>query len=308
MLLAGAHFLRQPDPGCAAIAGLAGGLALITRPAIALLLLASPAVAFTVGYARCRSMRAALVAAAALAIAAAAPVAPVVLRNVALYDTLVLTSQSADHLARWIVPLVRQRADGTPYQQTVDALEELYRQRLAQHGVDARASPFAATAIKTGIAREALAGLPPMAFVKAWLEGMAVNLTAPALLSDPRVRALPKPSFYATPGTSLVERARRYLLEDPGLYQVLLMVGLATTLPFLLLAIAGLVMLTRTLPWAAVFAVGVIGYFLLLSGPVAAPKYRLPMEPVLIVLAAIPLARLIEPARPLPQRAATATG
>jgi len=35
---------------------------------------------------------------------------------------------------------------------------------------------------------------------------------------------------------------------------------------------------------------GVIAYFLLLNGPVATPKYRLPMEPVLIVLAAIPLA------------------
>jgi hypothetical protein len=308
MLLAGAHFLRQPGPGSAAIAGLAGGLALITRPAIAILLLVSPAVAFGIGYARHRSMRAALGAAAALAIAAAAPVAPVVLRNVTLYDAWALTSQSADHLARWIVPLVRQRADGTPYRQTVDAVEELYRQRLAQHGVDAQASPFAAGAIRTQVAREAMAELPPTAFVKAWLEGMVVNLAAPALLADPRVRALPKPSFYATPGTSLAERARRHLLDDPGLYQLLLMAGLVATLPFLLLSSAGLVMLARTLPWAAVLAGGVVAYFLLLSGPVAAPKYRLPMEPVLIVLAAIPLARLVEPRRPPPQPASGSTG
>ena len=53
-------------------------------------------------------------------------------------------------------------------------------------------------------------------------------------------------------------------------------------------------MLARTLPWAAVFAGGLLAYFLLLSGPVAAPKYRLPMKPVLIVLAALPLARLVQ--------------
>jgi hypothetical protein len=53
-------------------------------------------------------------------------------------------------------------------------------------------------------------------------------------------------------------------------------------------------MLARTMPWAAVFAFGVVAYFLLVNGPVASPKYRLPMEPVLIVLAAIPLARLID--------------
>jgi hypothetical protein len=35
-------------------------------------------------------------------------------------------------------------------------------------------------------------------------------------------------------------------------------------------------------------------HFLLLNGPVATPKYRMPMELVLIVLAAIPLARLVE--------------
>jgi hypothetical protein len=73
-------------------------------------------------------------------------------------------------------------------------------------------------------------------------------------------------------------------------------------LPILMLEAAGFVMLARTLPWAAVCAGGVLAYFLLLNGPVATPKYRLPMEPILIVLAAIPLARLAE--RVLPRSSA----
>jgi hypothetical protein len=36
----------------------------------------------------------------------------------------------------------------------------------------------------------------------------------------------------------------------------------------------------------------VLTYFVLFNGPVIGPKYRLPMEPVLIVLAAISLAWL----------------
>jgi hypothetical protein len=112
---------------------------------------------------------------------------------------------------------------------------------------------------------------------------------------DPRVRALPKPSFYATAGTSLWERARAYIFDDPGRYQLLLVVGIVAMLPVLALEAVGFVMLARTLPWAAVFAGGVLAYFLLLSGPVAGPKYRLPMEPVLIVLAALPLAWLVKP-------------
>ena len=84
------------------------------------------------------------------------------------------------------------------------------------------------------------------------------------------------------------------LFDDPGAYQVLLLLGLLGMLPFLALEATGLVMLARRMPWAAACAGGVLAYFLLPSGPLAAPKYRLPMEPVLIVLAAIPLARLAE--------------
>jgi hypothetical protein len=123
---------------------------------------------------------------------------------------------------------------------------------------------------------------------------MVVNLGAPALLGDPRVRALPKPSFYNTPGAGLWQKARAYVFDDPGRYQLLLVVGLIAMLPMLALEAIGFVMLARMLPWAAVFAGGVLAYFLLVNGPVATPKYRLPMEPVLIVLAAIPLARLTE--------------
>jgi hypothetical protein len=176
----------------------------------------------------------------------------------------------------------------------VDRIEALYRQRMAERGLDAKSNPFELAAVKVELAREEMARLPLAAFAKAWLEGMVVNLGAPALLADPRVRALPKPSFYGTPGTSLWERARAYLLDDPGWYQVLLVAGVVGMLPFLVLEAVGFVMLARMRPWVAVFAAGVLAYFLLLNGPVATAKYRLPMEPVLIVLAAIPLARLAE--------------
>jgi hypothetical protein len=43
----------------------------------------------------------------------------------------------------------------------------------------------------------------------------------------------------------------------------------------------------------------VLAYFLVLNGPVASPRYRLPLEPVLLVLAAVPLARLAERRKPI---------
>ena len=241
-----------------------------------------------------RSLSRAFAAATLFALAAAAPITPVLLRNVIEYGSFALATQTGDHLAFWIVPLVAQRADGTPFDTSVARMQALYQQRLSGSGLNADSNPFLRAAIKSKLAREEMARLPPAAFVKSWTEGMAVNLAAPALLSDPRVRALPKPSFYEMPGRSLWERTKAYLFEHPGLYQVLLAVGLATMLPFLLLEAAGFVMLARRLPWAAACAGGLLAYFLLLSGPVATPKYRMPMEPVLIVLSTIPLTWLAE--------------
>src|SRR5262249_58814779 len=126
-------------------------------------------------------------------------------------------------------------------------------------------NPFRRSAIASGLAWQEMARLPPAALAKAWLEGAVVNLTAPALLADPRVRALPKPSFYNTPGAGLWPKARAYLFGDPRRYPLLLILGLIAMLPFLLLEAVGFVMLARTMPWAAVFAGGVIAYFLLVS-------------------------------------------
>jgi 4-amino-4-deoxy-L-arabinose transferase-like glycosyltransferase len=293
MLLAGARFLLRPSAALALCAGLTGGLSLATRPAVAPLLAAAMPIFFIVALVRRRSFSLAVGSAVLFAVAAAVPIAPVLWRNVVYYQSFGLTSQSGDHLALWIVPLVTQRADGTPYQVSVDRMEARYRERAEPSSSEA-SNPFRRAALKTELAREEMARLPLSAYAKAWLEGMLVNLAAPALLSDPRVRALPKPSFYNTAGATLWERARAYLFDEPGPYQVLLLVGILATLPFLALEAIGFVMLARNMPWPAAFAAAVLAYFLLLSGPVAAPRYRLPMEPVLIVLAAIPLARVTE--------------
>jgi len=303
MLLAGARFLLRPADRLAVIAGLAGGLALATRFGILLLLVAAVPLIFIVARIEWRSLARAFAAAILFAIAAAAPVTPILLRNAIQYGSFSLATETGGHLAFWIVPLVIQRADGTPFETSVARMTALYQQRLADRGLNEDSNPFLLASVKIEVAREEMAHLPPAAFVKSWIEGMAVNLGAPALLADPRVRALPKPSFYNTPGASLWERTRVYFFDHPGRYQVLLAVGLATMLPFLLLEAVGFVMLARRLPWAAAFAGGLLAYFLLLSGPVATPKYRLPMEPVLIVLAAIPLAWLGERHRSMPAAA-----
>jgi len=293
MLYASARFLLRPSSVLSLIAGLAGGLSIAVRPGALLLLTAAVPVVFIVARVRSKRLGAAFAATLLFAIGAAAPIAPILGRNMIHYRTLSLTAQTGTHFAFWIVPLAIERANGTPYQQSVDRLQALYKARLSEHDASFAADPFRRAALLAQIGREEMAQVPPLAIVKAWLEGMIVNFGAPALLDDPRVRALPKPSYYATPGGSLWQKASAYLFDDPGLFQALMLAGLAGMLLFLVLEAIGFVMLAQTLPWAAALAAAVLVYFSLLNGPVIGPKYRLPMEPILILLAAIPLVPLV---------------
>jgi hypothetical protein len=290
MLLACTRFLIKPSLALAAMAGLAGGLALMTRPSVQFLLLAAVPTVFFVALVHSRRLGFAAAATLCFTIVAAAPVAPVLLRNAIQYGVLGLTTQGGEHLAYWIAPLVRQRADGTQYHITVERLNDEHERRLASRTAAMQTTdPFQSSRIKTEIAREEMANLPTSAFIRAWIEGIAINLASPALVHDPRVRALPKPSFYGTGGATLWQKARAYLFESPGLYQFLVLAGLLASVPLLILQAVGFFLLARTYPWAAFFAGGVVVYFLLIGGPVATPRYRMPMEPILIVLTSIAL-------------------
>ncbi|MDA0665046.1 MAG: hypothetical protein O3B08_19725, partial [Proteobacteria bacterium] len=63
--------------------------------------------------------------------------------------------------------------------------------------------------------------------------------------------------------------------------------GLLFALAFSLAQLYGLICLFRISPWAAIFAMLCVGYFLAINGPVGSPKYRLPFEPVLILLSGL---------------------
>ena len=166
MLLAGARFLRHPTNALAIIAGLAGGIAAATRPAVAPLLAAAVPLVLVIALMQRRGFAAALAAALLFAVGAAAPIAPVLLRNVIHYGSFSLTTQTGHHLADWIVPLVTERADGTPYQNTVDRMEALYAQRAqttlcaprklecsAEHDLNGQTNPFQRAAVKSEVAR-----------------------------------------------------------------------------------------------------------------------------------------------------------
>jgi hypothetical protein len=193
-----------------------------------------------------------------------------------------------------VAPLVRRAADGTPREIGAAAL---YADASGQLSADGQKleemNPFEQSQSLTRFGLDAIAAHPFSAIVKAWANGAAVNLAAPAAAIDTRVRALPHPSFDETEGDGLLGQTTNFLLQSSPAYLAVMGASILLSVFFLGLQGYGMFALTRDAPWAALFAALCIGYFLAVNGPVGSPKYRLPFEPILIILSCLTLVKTV---------------
>jgi len=220
-----------------------------------------------------------------LAIAAiilALSVAPVVLRNYTQYGALALTPQNGMHLTRWVVPLVKEAKDGTPWDQTYALMEKRTEERFGPISPN----PFENSRRYVEIGNEAMREMGVLPAIKAWAYGAAINMASPGLLISPAVSQLPRTGFFATAGATMVEKIFNFVFRsDNARYAQLLLAGIVGVALIRLIQLAGLVALWRTGQSAAlILCAALIAYVLVLNGPVASPKYRLPVEPILNVL------------------------
>lgn len=290
-LLGAALWLHRPSWRFAVLTGAMLGCAALVRvwivPWVGPLLLLLAAAAWF----RKRRGAGRLLQLVAIAAILGALVAPILARNASMHGAWSLTPQSGVHLAMWVVPLIREAQDGTPRTATVAALEARMRDRF---GSDVSRNPFVQSNRYREIAVEELGRFGIGAIAKAWLYGAAINLASPAVTMVPAVARLPRTGFYDTPGRSFAEKVEAFLFRSSNvLYAWLLTLGIAGVLVVRLVQAAGGVMLLSSGParWPLLLLLGWAGYVLAINGPIASPKYRLPIEPALAILGAAALAR-----------------
>jgi 4-amino-4-deoxy-L-arabinose transferase-like glycosyltransferase len=210
--------------------------------------------------------------------------AVIVLRNHAQYGTFALTSQGGDHLAIFIVPLAKEMQDRTPFTVTAEQMVERANQRFGPPSTD----PFEQSRRYQQIGWEALRNdIRLSALAKSWASGIFINLASPAHLLSPPVSRLPRTGFYGTPGGSFVEKVFNYAFRSGnatyGWLLALGIIGLAAIRSVQAIGLWALVIERRH--WSKlVFAASWIAFLLLLNGPIASPKYRLPLEPLFNIL------------------------
>jgi len=205
-------------------------------------------------------------------------------RNVAQFGTPTLTPQGGDYLALWIFPLAKEAQDRTPY---TTSLEKIITRSTERFGAPSE-NPFEQSARYQEIGREAIRNeIQFSSLLKSWASGVFINLTSPAHLLSPPVSQLPRTGFYGTPGDSFFEKVFNYTFRSGNaIYTWLLILGGIGLLAARVIQIVGVITFaSQRRHWPKMmFAASWIAYLLILNGPIASPKYRLPLEPLFDIM------------------------
>ncbi|MBI08813.1 MAG: hypothetical protein CMM55_04745 [Rhodospirillaceae bacterium] len=260
-------------------------LAIITRTLVLPLPVLMAPFAFAIPYLKRRGLSASIFITVMFLVLSWTPAAYFMERNYNNFGSFMLSAQNGAHLSGWIAPLVRRAHEGTPRNLGAAELAQKIQIRTAQNGPVAETyNKFEKSRIEVRYALEELQRYPLQAFLKAWASGAAINLGGPAILLDPRVRALSNGSFDRTGGGNLVGQIVAFVSAANPPYIAIALFNFAGMVSISLLQVYGLIRLATKFLFPATLACLCIGYFLLVNGPIGSPKYRLPFEPVLILL------------------------
>jgi hypothetical protein len=221
-------------------------------------------------------------------------------RNWDSYKATGFVSQGGTHLLGWVVPGVYQYSGKGSYDEGQRLAKTRLEAELEVSGISSLpTNPFEASRLKSQTALLLFQEFGLQSMLKAWLVGAAVNMAVPSAAFAPVVRAIDHPSFYATPGSGVLEKMWNYVTDASGaLYLSILAVGAISSIIFCLAFMVG-----WWLSWVGrqpvsrpvmFLMTAMIVYFLAVTGPIIGSKYRLPVEPIMTIFVAFVIVRVTE--------------
>ncbi|MBR71893.1 MAG: hypothetical protein CMM30_02995 [Rhodospirillaceae bacterium] len=218
---------------------------------------------------------------------------PIVIRNLDKFDSWHLTSQGGTYALNWIVPLVLEVDSGTPQAIGSAKMRELH---LDKYGDSLSSNPFVQSKQMTDVAKIALWETDSKSIIKAWVIGAGINLFSPAPIVSPPIKDIPRTGFYDVPGENKFNKIKSFIFNnDSPIYSSILVISLVGIVIVRIAQIFGLISIfscTKHLSnkndrlfqrIAFSFLTLWAFYVLLINGPIASPKYRMPLESVAII-------------------------
>lgn len=223
-------------------------------------------------------------------------VLPRFIQNKMNYGHISLVSQTGTHALNWVVPLAKEQSMGLTFESAQKETIQNYNQYLLGTGQKEPEKLFEKSDLQQKYAIIELRNLGFYNLIKAWVLGSLTNTFVPSSHAVPAVAKMERPSFYSTQGNSFTEKLFNYLGNVNSIaYLGIIFVSLGTTVVFFMLSCFGIITcFVKKYEISDVFVSNAvlvyllfIGYFYFVTGPVIGVKYRLPIEPFMMIFAAI---------------------
>lgn len=286
--------LERPEVGRMTICAASLSLATLVRAVSWPLLTMLPVIVFFSLLFRNVGTKRALALSIIFLIVALIPLSPWLARNYAMFGSPQLTSQGGSYVSGWVVPEVLAYEHGTTRSlEAVSLRSNIEAAYLKETGRPL--STQSRITISNEYQRRAMDVFwqqSTFAITYVWAKGMAINFLAPAILLDMEVRRTgheleAKLSSENIVEASIIKRLElRWSAAGIG-YRTVLMIAFAGTIFVSGLQLVGFCRSVKIWPKVTLISVAFVLYFLLVTGPIISAKYRLPIEPILIVWAAI---------------------
>jgi hypothetical protein len=267
----------------AMLVGILLGIATLVRPVTQFLIFLSPLLAPFMLIAVKTNVRRAIVNSLAIFLISVACLTPIFIKNSYSFGSIALTSQNGNHLQNWVASEVVMLRDGISRSEAVAQLFEKTDQQMLSLPTEDQNNPFVKSSYQSKTALAEILTSPPSVVIKSWLQGAIINVASPAVMIDTRFRALPHLSFAEGTSGNLVTRIKQFIAGSSTTYVAILLVGISGSLIVSLMQFGGFFVQLRVTPMLASLGFLTVAYFVLINGPAASPKYRLPLEPILII-------------------------
>jgi len=186
----------------------------------------------------------------------------------------------------WLIPSTYQYSGQGSYQEGQSLVKKKLKLALQSDNlIELPQNPFESSSYKSKVGKEILFEFGFFNILKAWTVGSTINLLAPSIAYAPVVRSMKHPSFYETKGDGAIDKLFNYMKNNDRLFYLLILsVGTVISIVFILLTLIGIFKMSLDFSPAIVTTLLLlIGYFLAITGPIVGTKYRLPIEPILIL-------------------------
>lgn len=287
-----ARFLNKASLVTGSLSGMFLGLAIMTKTVAVYWLPVYAGLVVLVSLYRGNSFKNSSVRGAFVLLCGVFIIFPQYARNYLQFGHWQLTSQNGSAVLGWYVPLVMEFSSGIPWEKGGKIMRDSLAIEIKERGLsDIDTNPFSLSQLSVEVGYRALMALGPAAIIRGWATGAMINFLTPSMASVSFVEKMDRPRFYQTQGENIFKKVLNFIFHrENRLYLGLMLPAMMITMGLKAVFIFGVwSAVKRKQPTAfLVMLLLSIGYFLIVTGPlVNASRYRIPMEPAIIVFTVI---------------------